>query len=143
MTRHNFNTEPLEQIGRKRRRGAIACRTHDFEFTAHLEIANKIIKVSFAHAMHKFIATARSGLTFSVQNNLAQFAHLIRAVRQRSLKPHLHTGPTVGIMACRDHRDRWRVQMKLREIGHRGQGRADVFHMNASLHQAQHQRVFH
>ena len=45
-------------------------------------------------------------------------------------------------MAGCHHGHGWRIKVKLRKIGHRAEGGADIPHLDPRLHQTQDQRVF-
>ena len=58
---HHFDAKPLEQFGCKCGCRAVTSRANNFEFAGHFEVANKVIKVGFAHAVDKFVLAAIAG----------------------------------------------------------------------------------
>ena len=62
---------------------------------------------------------------------------------QRAFKAHLDAGPAIGVMRRRDHRNRRRIQVELREISHGRKAGTDVLDMDASLDKAKYQGVFY
>ena len=140
---HNFNTDALKDFGCEGGRCTIACGTDHAQFTRHFEIADQIVDVGFAHAFDKFVSATCSGNATAFKYDSAQFVHLVGAVGEGTFKSHFYACPTVWIVACCDHSNGRGVEMKLTEIGHGRHGRADVFHMDARLHESQHQSVFY
>ena len=123
-------------------RGAVARGTDHFERAGHFEIPYQIIKIRLAHTVDEFIRPAWLGLAPAFQNDIAQLCHFIRAMGQRAIKPHFHTRPAVGIVACRDHRHRRHIEIKLGKIRHGRERRADILDPNTGLHQPDDQGVF-
>ena len=138
----HFDANASENLGRKGGCGAIAGGADNLERAGHSEIADQIVNVGFFDTIHKLVRAAFTGHTCTVQNDVAQFAHLVWAVGQRAVKAHFDTGPAVGVVRGGDHGYRGYIQVELGEIGHWRHGWADVFDFDTRLHQAQDQRVF-
>ena len=142
VARHNLDAHPLEELGRKSGSGSIARRANHLERAGHPEIAHKVIEIRLAHPFDEFVAATVAGHPFAVQYDVLELRHLLRSVGKRAVKPHLNARPAVGIVAGRYHCDGGDIQMELAEIGHGGQGRADILDVNAGLHQPHDQGVF-
>ena len=141
VERHDFDAEAFEKLGRDGRGGAVAGGADDLELAGHAEIADQVVEIGLAHAVDELVAAAVAFLAFAVQHDIAQLAHFIRSVGEGPVEAHFHAGPAVGVVAGRDHGDRRHVEVELREIGHGREGRADIFHLDAGLHEADDQGV--
>jgi hypothetical protein len=77
----------------------------------------------------------------AAQHDRLQPVHLVRTECERALRPHLHAGPAVLVVACCYHRDRGRIECELREIGNGRRHHADVDHVATRAHETQRKRL--
>ena len=139
---HHLDADTLEKLGREGRGRAVAGGADHAQLARHPEVAHEVVEIGLAHAIDEFIRAAVARFALTVQHDVAQFGHFVGAVGERTVKAHLDAGPAVGVVAGRDHRHGGRIEVELREIGHRAERRADVAHPDAGLHQADDQRLF-
>ena len=114
----HFNAEAFKQFMCKGCGCSVAYCTNELEFACHFEVANKVIQVSCAYTVDEFVFAAFTWLAMPFKDDIAQFVHLVRAVGEGALKTHLHSGPTVWIVAGCHHGNSWRIKVELAEIGH-------------------------
>src|SRR6185437_10223056 len=69
--------------------------------------------------------------------------HVVGPERQRTRKAHLDAGPAIVVMARRDHRHAFDVEVELRKVGHRRKSEADVMHFAAAGEKPGHQGLLH
>ncbi len=139
--RDDFGADAPQRFRRKRARRAVAAGRDHLDGARQFVALGDGLQIGLAHVGHGDIAAAGAFLAQSFQHDLLDRIDFVRPEGQRPLRAHLHAGPAIFIVAGGHHRNGGAVQRKLREIGNRRQGEADVMDFAAGAHQADRQRL--
>ena len=88
--------------------------------------------MSRAQILDENVRAAAMHVEAGIEHDVLETSHLVGAEGERTGGAHLHAGPTVVVVRGRHHRHARHVELELREICHRREGKADVMHL-ASL----------
>ena len=142
VERHHLDTELFQYLRREGSGGAIAAGHHDFELTRDFRPVHEVGNIAGREILDETVGAAIRVAEFSLQNDVAQAAHLVRPKGDRPLRPHFHARPAIVVMRGGHHGDSGDVEVELREIGHRRKRQADIVNFYAGRHQADRQRMF-
>ena len=143
VLRGSLTSEPsfVSACGAKRRR-AVSARNHDLQFAFEGLAVREIGDVALGHVRVEVIGAAFVQRDAAFENQVAQRAHILRPEGQGTRHAHLDAGPTIVIVARRDHGHAFDLKRELREIGHRRKRKPDIVHLRAASKHAGYQRVF-
>ena len=122
--------------------GAIAAGRDDFELARDFRPVHEVGNIAGREILDETVGAAIRVAEFSLQNDIAQAAHLVRTERHRPLRAHFHARPAIVIMRGGHHGNSGNVEVELGEIGHRRKCEADIVNFYAGRHEADRQRMF-
>ena len=142
MKRHNLHAQCFQDLGGIGAGRAIATGHHGFDLAFEFCPVRQIRDIAVAHVGDEVIIAAIAGLSLTIQNDVFEHGHFVRAKGEGALGAHLDAGPAVFIVAGGDHGHARHIQRELGKIRHGRQGQANVLHFAACRHQADNERLF-
>ena len=142
IERDHLAAQTLQHFRGEGARRAIAAGRHHLELARDARALDEILDIAGAEAIDIMIGAALGIGEMTAQHDVAQAPHLVRPEGDGALGAHLHAGPAVVVVGGGDHGDRRHVQIELGEIGHGGEGEADVMDLHPRRHEAGNEGVF-
>ena len=126
VERDHLAADRFQHLRRERAGGAVAAGAYHFQVPLEFRPLGEIGDVARRKVLDEVVSAAALHLEAAVEHDVFQPRHLVGAEGQRAVDAHLHAGPAIVVMRCRDHGDARHVEIELREIGHRGERQPDV-----------------